>query len=64
MEECIWRITTEEAQIMAERLLGRRLSPEEIEIVKRGVEFRMEDWDEILRYAILDAVEGNTTENS
>jgi len=50
----IFQITDLDVQFVAERKLGRSLSEDELDLVKKGVEFGLECWEEVVGYAIAD----------
>ena len=49
-------LTVEDAQIMAGDLIGRDLTGEEIRRVTKMVESGLDEWHEIMRIAIMEAV--------
>jgi hypothetical protein len=51
----LFLISEEDAQIEAQRILGRRLTDEELYRVKKGLEFGLECWAEVLIEAIKEA---------
>jgi len=61
--EHIFKVGIEDAQYLAKEKIGRELTIEELERVRKGVEFGLECWEEVLIYAIHDVVSENTTEN-
>jgi len=48
----IFLLSVEDAQIMAEERYGRELDEEELEFVKKGVEWGLECWAEVMGYAM------------
>jgi len=48
----VFTIPVEDVQYFANRKIGRKLSIEELERVKKGVEFGLECWEEVVGYAI------------
>ncbi len=48
----IFTIGVEDVQYLAKKKLGRKLTLEELEIVKDGVEFGLECWEDVVIYAI------------
>jgi hypothetical protein len=59
--EHIFLISIEDAQLCAMKRIGRKLSIEELERVKKGVEFGLElSWDIVLKTAIDEIAEQNT----
>jgi hypothetical protein len=48
----IFKICVEDVQKIALRRIGRKLTLEELEKVKKGVEFGLECWEEVVIYAI------------
>lgn len=56
-EEYIFSITVEWVQLEAERLVGRRLTDDELSSVKKGIEWGLlTDIDIIFKTAILNAI--------
>jgi len=51
-ERALWCILEDDAQDMAERILGRRLTLDELHKVKRALEYGLEDWWVTLETAI------------
>jgi len=51
-ERILWCILEDDAQEMAERILGRRLTMDELYRVKKGLEYGFEDWCVVLESAI------------
>lgn len=45
-------ISTEDVQFVAKKRLGRKLAIEELEQIKKGVEFGLECWEDVVKYAI------------
>lgn len=56
-EDILFVLTKEDAQIIAGQLIGRKLSSQEIRYVKKGIEYGLEDWAEVMKIAIKKAVE-------
>jgi hypothetical protein len=52
----IFSIAVEDVQKIAMDKLGRELTVEELDGVKKGVEYGLVIWDEVVRYAINEAV--------
>ena len=48
----IFLLSVEDAQIMAEDRFGRELDEQELRYVKKGVEWGLECWHEVLGYAM------------
>lgn len=55
----IFGIAVEDVQRIAIDKLGRELTIEELDDVKKGVEYGLVIWDEVVRYAINEAVKLN-----
>jgi len=55
----VFTINREDVQRIAMKKLGRKLTTEEIERVKKGVEFGLECWEEVVVYAIEEVMEEN-----
>jgi len=53
-ERVLWCILEDDAQSMAEKILGRRLTLDELRKVKRALEHGLEDWWVVLETAIRD----------
>lgn len=51
-ESPIFVLTVEDVQIMANDMIGRDLTPEEMHDVRKGVESGLSDWSEIMALAI------------
>ena len=56
-DDILFMLTKEDAQIIAREIMGRKLSLLEIQYVKRGLEYGLDDWTEVMRIAIKKAVE-------
>lgn len=56
-DDILFVLTKEDAQIIAGEIIGRNLSLSEIQYVKRGLEYGLDDWTEVMRIAIKKAVE-------
>ena len=52
---CLFVLTVEDAQFAAKDLLGRELKEEELRSVRKGIEWGLEGWPEVMRSAILNA---------
>ena len=52
----LFTLTVEDAQIMAGDLIGRDLTGEEIRRATKMVESGLDEWHEIMRIAIMEAV--------
>ena len=50
--KCIFTIQDEDAQHVAKRKIGRELTAEELDRVKKGVEFGLDCWEEVVIFAI------------
>jgi len=50
--EDIFVISVEDVQYVAKEKIGRELTIEELERVKKGVEFGLECWEDVIIYAI------------
>jgi len=48
----IFTIPVEDVQYKAQKKIGRKLNIYELEFVQKRVEFGLECWDEVVRYAI------------
>jgi len=48
----IFTVPVEDVQYIAQRKIGRKLNLIELEMVKNGVEFGLECWEEVVGYAI------------
>ncbi|OQX85176.1 MAG: hypothetical protein B6D55_07815 [Candidatus Omnitrophica bacterium 4484_70.2] len=55
----VFTINREDVQRIAMKKLGRKLTTEEIERVKKGVEFGLECWEEVVVYAIEEVMKEN-----
>ena len=55
----VFTINREDVQRISMKKLGRKLTTEEIERVKKGVEFGLECWEEVVVYAIEEVMEEN-----
>lgn len=55
-ERILFVLTEEEAHLLTEEKIGRRLTDEELEQVQKGLEFGLEFWEEVMRIAIDEAV--------
>lgn len=56
-DDILFVLTKEDAQIMASETIGRKLSFMEMQYVKKGLEYGLEDWAEVMSIAIKKAVE-------
>jgi hypothetical protein len=52
----IFTIPVEDVQYIAQRKIGRKLNLRELEMIKNGVEFGLECWEEVVGYAIDELV--------
>ena len=59
--EYIFQVGIDDAQYLAREKIGRELTIEELERVRKGVEFGLECWEEVLICAIQDVVSDNAT---
>ncbi len=50
----IFTIPVEEVQYLAMKKFGRKLGVDELHQVKKGVEFGLECWEDVVNYAISD----------
>jgi hypothetical protein len=48
----IFTIPVEDVQYLAKKKFGRKLNISELEQVKKGLEFGLECWEEVVGYAI------------
>ena len=55
--DCIFAITIEEVQYIALKKIGRKLTDDELRTVRKGIGFGLECWEEVVTYAINDAIE-------
>jgi len=55
--DILFLLTKEDAQIIAGDIIGRTLSSLEMEYVKKGLEYGLEYWADVMRIAIKRAVE-------
>jgi len=51
-QSIIFKITKEEIQGIASEKLGRKLNSEEIEKVKKSIEWGYVDWEDTVRFAL------------
>ena len=51
-DEIIYAITVEDVQRIAKQKMGRLLDYTEIYSVKKGIEWGLDNWDEIIKVAI------------
>lgn len=65
-DEIIFAMTVADVQCIAEQRLGRLLNYDEMYSVRKGVEWGMDNWDDILKIAIdeLPAEEVNVEEKN
>ena len=56
-DDILFVLTKEDAQIIAREVIGRVLSSSEIQYVKKGLEYGLEDWAEVMSIAIKRSVE-------
>jgi len=54
--EYIFQVGVDDAQYLAREKIGRELTIEELERVRKGVEFGLECWEEVIICAIQDVV--------
>ena len=52
----IFCISVEDVQYVALRKIGRSLTDDELYTVRKGVQFGLECWEDVVTYAIGDAV--------
>lgn len=52
--ENIFVVPVEDVQYLAKKRVGRELDIDELEMVKKGVEFGLECWEDVVKYAIDD----------
>jgi hypothetical protein len=57
--EPLFTLTEEDAQIAANDMIGRELTPEEMRIVKKGVENGLDDWSIVMATAVRYAAGGD-----
>ncbi len=50
----IFTIPVEDVQYLAKKKFGRKLNIYELEQVKKGVEFGLECWEDVVKYALSD----------
>lgn len=55
-KDALYIISVEDAQIIAKRVVGRELTKDELNKVKKGIEWGLEGWTTIVRTAIENAV--------
>lgn len=55
-------ISSKDIQYLAEKKIGRKLTVEELELVKKGLEFGLEYWEEVVNTTI-DEVINNKIKN-
>lgn len=62
----IFTIPVEDVQYIAQKKIGRKLAKDELWQVKKGVEFGLECWEEVVGYAIdeLIAVEAKNEQRN
>jgi len=62
----IFTIPVEDVQYIAQRKIGRKLARDELWQVKKGVEFGLECWEEVVGYAIdeLIAIEARNEQSN
>ncbi len=58
LDKCIFVLTYEDAQLTAQDIFGRKLTEDELESVRKGVENGLE-WADVLRASVEMAVEFN-----
>ena len=57
-------LTDADAQIMAKERIGRELTEDELYSVRKGLEWGLECWNEVMSVAIDEAVRNNAKEKS
>lgn len=57
VSKCLFVLTYEDAQMAAKDLIGRELKEEELREVRKGIEWGLEDWPEVMRTAILEVAD-------
>lgn len=57
LDKCLFVLTFEDAQLAAKDLVGRELRDEELRDVRKGIEWGLEEWPEVMRTAILEAAD-------
>ena len=50
----IFTIPVEDVQYLAQKKFGRKLNFYELERIKKGVEFGLECWEDVVKYAMDD----------
>lgn len=55
-DDILFVLTKEDALIMASETIGRKLSSMEMQYIKKGLEYGLEDWAEVMNIAIRKAV--------
>ena len=58
MDKVVWAIYEEDVIPIAKRVLGRALTIEEMQYVKRGIAHGLDDWQEIVEDVIREAEGG------
>jgi len=53
----VFSISVEDVQSIALEKIGRRLSNDELDRVKKGIEFGLESWAEVVIYAIEEIID-------
>jgi len=56
-DKCLFILTFEDAQLSAIDLIGRNLTEEELRGVRKGIEWGLGDWSEVMHSAILNAAD-------
>lgn len=56
-EDALFVLTKEDAQFMARDMIGRELSSEELRYVKKGLEYGLWDWADVITISIKEAIE-------
>lgn len=52
-------ISSKDVQYLAEKKIGRKLTLEELEQVKKGLEFGLECWEDVVNIAIDEIEDGH-----
>lgn len=56
-EEILWCLVEADGQEVAKRHIGRKLTKEELESVKKGLTFGFEFWEDVMKAAIDEATD-------
>lgn len=54
VDKCLFMLTFEDAQFAAKDLIGRELTMEELQEVRKGIEWGMDSWPDVMRTAIFN----------